>query len=70
MTRLPDISPLEFRAGCKALNPRRPVVFLTYDALDQVLRTTLRRAAETLTDGGAAAVACTAIALTPDPRRI
>ncbi len=43
MTRLPDMGALDFRREVKAQNPRRPVVYLTYDAMDQGLRTTLRR---------------------------
>ncbi len=42
LTRLPDMEPLEFRAQVKKLSARRPVVFLTYDALDNSLRDALR----------------------------
>ncbi len=46
MTRLPDMTPLEFRRQVKEIAPRRPVVFLTYDALDTTLRDELRVRAE------------------------
>jgi CheY-like chemotaxis protein len=42
LTRLPDMEPLEFRAEVKRRSPRKPVVFLTYDALDNVLQDELR----------------------------
>ncbi len=46
LTRLPDMGPLEFRSKVKELAPGRPVVFLTYDALDTSLRDKLRERAE------------------------
>jgi CheY-like chemotaxis protein len=46
LTRLPDMEPLEFRALVKEAAPGRPVVFLTYDALDTSLRDKLRERAE------------------------
>ncbi len=46
MTRLPDMPPLEFRRQVKEKAPGRPVVFLTYDALDTNLREELRVRAE------------------------
>ena len=46
LTRLPDMEPLEFRAQVKDLAPGRPVVFLTYDALDTSLRDKLRERGE------------------------
>ena len=42
LTRLPDMEPLEFRAKVKEISSRRPVVFLTYDALDNSLQDALR----------------------------
>jgi CheY-like chemotaxis protein len=41
LTRLPDMSPIEFRTQVRERH-RRPVVFLTYDALDTTLQDALR----------------------------
>ncbi len=46
MTRLPDMTALDFRAQVKEVAPGRPVIFLTYDALDSGLRDRLRERSE------------------------
>ncbi len=42
LTRLPDMEPLTFRSRVKVYNKRLPVVFLTYDALDNTLQDSLQ----------------------------
>ncbi|MBU0610948.1 MAG: phosphoenolpyruvate synthase, partial [Armatimonadetes bacterium] len=42
MSRLPDMSPLDFRARAHDAVPGRPIAFLTHDALDNALHERLR----------------------------
>jgi hypothetical protein len=46
MSRLPDMGALDFRARARDAVPGRPIVFLTYDALDNALHERLREHGE------------------------